>query len=129
MSSFTSLVSSTLGLSLHTSSVLMKSQYIIIYCNKTFKTILEVQILLQHLYNILQSAHRIVNGEHYDIIHILYQGIFHFQKVTQFHSICVYLTLWYYKSCHNVHYNSQDAKHWPLPTANYSHIIYNTVKM
>jgi hypothetical protein len=53
-SSFTSLAFSTPGLSLHRSSVLIKSQHIITYYNKIFKTALDIQTFLQYLYNALQ---------------------------------------------------------------------------
>lgn len=48
----TSLVSSTLALLLHKSLVLIKSQYIIC-CNKSFRTTLAVQAVLQQLYDVL----------------------------------------------------------------------------
>jgi len=53
LSFFTSFVSSTLGLSVHGSSVSVKSQPLIIYCNKVFKTVPEFKTLLQHLCDLL----------------------------------------------------------------------------
>ena len=38
---------------------MIKSQHIIIYCNKIFKSKFEIQILLQYLYDMLQ----LVNNE------------------------------------------------------------------
>ena len=49
-----SLVSSTSELSLHRSLVLSKSHYIIIHCNKIFKTALQVQMFLHPLSDMLQ---------------------------------------------------------------------------
>jgi len=54
----TSLVSSALGLSLHKSLVLIKSQYIIC-CNKIFRTTPEVQAVLQQLCDVLQLVNKI----------------------------------------------------------------------
>jgi len=54
----TSLVSSALGLSLHESLLLIKSQYIIC-CNKIFRTMPEVQAVLQQLCDVLQLVNKI----------------------------------------------------------------------
>jgi hypothetical protein len=54
--SFTPLVSCTPALSLHSTVMLIKPQHIISYCDKIFQTIPEVQTLLQHLYDLLQSV-------------------------------------------------------------------------
>jgi hypothetical protein len=57
--SLISLASCTSGLSLHRSLTLNTSQYIIIYCNKIFKTMLEVRILLQYFYYMLQLSKKV----------------------------------------------------------------------
>ena len=44
------------------SSVLIKSEYAIIYCNKVFKTTATVQILLQHLYDMLWLVNKTANA-------------------------------------------------------------------
>jgi len=54
----TSLVSSALGLSLHKSLVLTKSQYIIC-CKITFRTTPEVQAMLQQLCDVMQLVKKI----------------------------------------------------------------------
>jgi hypothetical protein len=53
LSSYALLVSSTTELSLHRSLVVSKSHYIIIHCNKIFRTALQVQMFLQPLSNML----------------------------------------------------------------------------
>jgi len=49
------------------------------------------------------------------------------QKVTQFHSTHVNVTLCCHTSCHKVHYDAQNGKHWLLLTANLRLLLCSTL--
>jgi hypothetical protein len=73
LSLFMSLLSSTSGLSLYKSAVLIKSQHII-NSNKAFTTTLDFQTLWQNFCDMIQQNHGISNEQLIDCKHVTKQS-------------------------------------------------------